>query len=288
MKKSLAHLPKHKRDELKLITEKICEVAKEAEMIILFGSYARDDWVDKDLTFDGHNTYEYSSDFDILIVVSTNKIANYTKHWYSVKKKIRDLPLRTRATIIVNDIHYINRCLKRSQYFFTDIKKEGILLYDSKHFKLERRRKLNLGERGEIAQKDFKQWFKSAKDFYSMYEDALKKRKYKIAAFLLHQATESLYGALMLVFSNYKPKNHDLEELKHITGSYDHQLLGVFPNATDEQKRCFDLLNEAYVKARYDPDYKITKQQLEYLAGRVRKLQRLTKKICKEKIDSFT
>ena len=91
----------------------------------------------------------------------------------------------------------------------------------------------------------------------------------------------------MLVFINYKPKNHNLEELKHITGSYDHQLLAVFPNATDEQKRRFDLLNEAYVKTRYDPDYKITKKQLEYLARCVRKLQRLTKKICKKKIESF-
>ena len=102
MKKTLAHLPKHKRDELKLIVEKIREVSKEAEMIILFGSYARDDWVDKDLTFDGHNTYEYSSDFDILIIVSTNKIANYTKHWHSVKKKIRDLPLRSWVSVSVS------------------------------------------------------------------------------------------------------------------------------------------------------------------------------------------
>jgi hypothetical protein len=33
--------------------------------------------------------------------------------------------------------------------------------------------------------------------------------------------------------------------------------------------------------------YKITKAQLEYLAGRVRKLQRLTKKICEAKIESY-
>jgi len=197
-------LPKHKRDELKLITQRICEVAKEAEMIILFGSYARDDWVDKDLTFQGHNTFEYSSDFDILIVVSTSKIANYTKHWHSVKKKIKALHLETWVTIIVHDIHYINRRFKRSQYFFTDIKKEGILLYDSKHFKLERRRKLNLEERAEIAKTDFKQWFKNAKDFYASSMSNFNEKRYKIAAFELHQATESLYGALMLVFINYR------------------------------------------------------------------------------------
>ncbi|MHC4738707.1 MAG: nucleotidyltransferase domain-containing protein [Planctomycetota bacterium] len=41
MKKSLTYLPKHKRSELKLIVEKIHELVKEAEMIILYGSYAR-------------------------------------------------------------------------------------------------------------------------------------------------------------------------------------------------------------------------------------------------------
>jgi hypothetical protein len=36
-----------------------------------------------------------------------------------------------------------------------------------------------------------------------------------------------------------------------------------------------------------DPGYKITKAQLEYLAQRVRKLQRLTKKICQARIESY-
>ncbi len=38
MKKSLAHLPKQKQAELMLITEKICEIIPQAEMIFLFGS----------------------------------------------------------------------------------------------------------------------------------------------------------------------------------------------------------------------------------------------------------
>jgi len=49
----------------------------------------------------------------------------------------------------------------------------------------------------------------------------------------------------------------------------------------------FKLLKKAYIDARYKKDYKITKKQLEYLAKCVRKLQRLAKKICKEKIESF-
>ncbi|OHB65407.1 MAG: hypothetical protein A2Y76_10635 [Planctomycetes bacterium RBG_13_60_9] len=55
----------------------------------------------------------------------------------------------------------------------------------------------------------------------------------------------------------------------------------------DEQKKCLGLLKRAYVEARYNPGYQITKPQVEYLAERVKKLQRLTKKICQARIESY-
>jgi len=47
------------------------------------------------------------------------------------------------------------------------------------------------------------------------------------------------------------------------------------------------LLNEAYVRARYDRSYKITKQQLEYRDQQVKILRDLIKKVCGEKIESL-
>jgi len=55
-----------------------------------------------------------------------------------------------------------------------------------------------------------------------------------------------------------------------------------------KQDENFKLLKKAYIDACYKKDYKITKKQLEYLAKRVKILQRLMKKICKDKIESFT
>jgi uncharacterized protein len=46
-------------------------------------------------------------------------------------------------------------------------------------------------------------------------------------------------------------------------------------------------LKRAYIEARYSSAYRITKDQLEYLAQRVRKLQELTKKICAARIDAY-
>src|SRR4030042_841288 len=189
MKKSLAHLPKHKREELQLVTEIIRDECPTALMIVLFGSYARGDWVE-DTYVENHITYEYASVFDLLVIVRSNKIVNSTDTWRRAEARARRFPIRTWTNLIVESIETVNNALARGHYFFTDIKKEGILLYHTGEFKLARPRKLNPRERRGNARAHFQQWYKSATDFYTTFEFNLKRRKYKLAAFLLHQAVE--------------------------------------------------------------------------------------------------
>jgi len=195
--------------------------------------------------------------------------------------------IKTPVSVIYHSIGQVNYMLKEGRYFFSDIKKEGILLYDSGKSKLERICKPSPAKRKQIAQEDFQQWFTSAKDFYTSYEFNLKRRKYKLAAFLLHQAVERFYSTVLLVFTGYKGKRHNIEKLGRQASGCDAAFLKVFPRATAEQDEMFKLLKKAYIDARYNKDYKITKRQLEYLAQRVKVLQRLTNKVCKEKITSF-
>ena len=49
----------------------------------------------------------------------------------------------------------------------------------------------------------------------------------------------------------------------------------------------FHLLDYAYIGARYDREYMITKEQLEQLTPCVKELHEVTERICKEKIESF-
>jgi uncharacterized protein len=286
MKRSLAHLPKYKREELKKITSIIKENA-DVEMIILFGSYARGTWVE-DIYKEGHITYEYKSDYDILVVVKEHGLARKLGLWDKIKSIIRrSSTIRTHIALIVHDIKEVNKALARGQYFFSDIKKEGVLLYDSKRFELAQARKLSPEERKQTAEEDFKYWFKSASEFYKTFEFAVKRRTYTIAAFLLHQATERSYMTTLLVFTHYKPKEHDLEKLGKQVSNLDPRFLPVFPHTTPEEKRLFELLQKGYIDARYNPKYKITRKELEYLAGRVKQLQKLTKAICKKRIESY-
>src|SRR6185369_5123940 len=286
MKKSLSHLPKHKREELKEITSIIISKV-EVEMVILFGSYARGNWVEDTYT-EGHITYEYKSDYDILVVVKEKADANRLNLWRHVEAVIHNTrTIKTWVTVIVHHVNEVNRELSMGQYFFTDIKKEGVLLYDSKRFKLAKARKLTTEERKQTAQQDFKYWFTSARYLFDDFELNLKKRRHNIAAFYLHQATERSYITTLLVFTHYKPKEHDISKLGKQVNNLDPRFFPVFQRSTPEEERLFDLLKKAYIDARYKREYKITKKELEYLAGRVRKLHKLTKEICKEKIEGY-
>ena len=74
MKRSTAHLPDNKRQELKRIAETIVEEVPSVQMIILFGSHARGDWV-QDVYEQNGRIYEYSSDYDILVITDFRAFA---------------------------------------------------------------------------------------------------------------------------------------------------------------------------------------------------------------------
>ncbi len=286
MKDSLEHLPERKRGELARIVSIIREAVPQAEMIILFGSYARGDAVE-DVTVEGHTTYEYSSDFDILVIVKSKALADNLDLWYSIEDEAGKLPVQTPVKIIAHEINFVNNKLKKGQYFFSDIKKDGIILYDSKNCQLAEPKQLTPKERLGQAKADFKFWFTSAKEFLDTYYDDLGKCRYNKAAFELHQAAEKLYGTVLLVYTNYKPKTHDLDTLRRLAANHDPAFFTVFPLRTKQERDRFDLLRQAYVGARYHDDYKITPQELKYLARCVELLRDQTQTSCEKKMESF-
>lgn len=288
MKKSFAHLPEDKQKELRLIRDVILEKIPDVRMIILFGSYARGQQVD-DIHTEGHVTHVYQSDFDILVATKTKKAAeNFDVHSRIENAIEATKQVKTPLSIIYHTFSEVKNRITEGHYFFSDIKKEGIQLYIKKDkFSLGAVKILTPAERKQIAEEHFKQWFKSAKDFYTSFEFNLNRRKNKLAAFELHQSTERFYTAITLVFINYRYRTHDIERLGRKAVSYNAEFAKVFPRETKEQDKLFKLLKKAYIDARYKKEYRITKKQLEYLAKRVKLLQRLTKRICKEKIESF-
>ena len=126
--------------------------------------------------------------------------------------------------------------------------------------------------------------FDSASDFYRYFEVGLGEGRYKSAAFQLHQATERFYHC---VLTAYRPKVHNLEDLGKRAGDLHPALRNVFPRGTPEDDRLFKLLKHAYVDARYDPKFTITRQELESIAVHVRELRTRVEKVCRERIEAM-
>jgi predicted nucleotidyltransferase/HEPN domain-containing protein len=284
MKTKIEDLPSGKQDELKKIVAIIREHGR-AEMVVLFGSYARGTAVeDQYVCPEDGITYEYRSDFDIL-VVTRSKIGAKSGVWQKIENLItRDPAIKTPVSMIVHDIRELNNQLSTGEYFFTDVVKDGILLYDSGKYVLEQPKELSSQKRAEIALKDYEYWYESASDFLDGFKFYMSGHKLNKAAFLLNQTIEHALVCTLLVFTHYKPKLHDLNKLINMAADQDHRLATVFPVNGGEEKRRFDLVNNAYIHARYTRSYSITDEDLKYLFARTEKLMVLTKEVCAEHI----
>jgi hypothetical protein len=53
------------------------------------------------------------------------------------------------------------------------------------------------------------------------------------------------------------------------------------------QRRSYELLRDAYVKARYSRHYRISAEELEWLGSRVELLQGLVRSACEERIGAL-
>ncbi len=282
---SLEHLPNLKQRELGRISEIVRGICQDSEMVILFGSYARGDYkVSKDLSPDRRSGHV--SDYDILVITGDRSSVRDRDMWERIDKALKAEGFSAHPRVIAHDIEEINIKLAQGHYFFTDIKREGFLLYDSARFTLSDKRDLLSKEKKRIAQDHFDHWFKRAGDFFKFYEFGIETGSINLSAFHLHQCTESCYKSILLVFTNYTPNEHWLELLKDraVEVSGDDILSRVFQQTGDEADRRFKLLDYAYIGARYDPDYRISKEDLGILAGSVKKIIQRTESLCRNKI----
>lgn len=286
MKASLEHLPQLKQDELYQIVSVIRKLCADVEMIILFGSYSRGDWKEEsDLA--PNRKSGHKSDYDILVVTQEKTTVHDPKMWHEVSKSCNDLKQSTHARIIVHDIEYLNIQLAEGQYFFSDIKEEGCFLYNSGNFELAEERELISVEQKRIAQDHFDHWFQRAKGSFAGYQKFLEIEEKSWAAFHLHQTVETSYKAVLLVFTRYNPNEHYLSLLGAMVSDENKEFDNIFPKSTKSEQDRFRKLDYAYIGARYDPEFRITKEDLGSLSVQVKKLLELTERICKEKIESF-
>lgn len=257
-------------------------------MIILYGSYARGTYVEYDERDEFGILTSFMSDYDILVVTSKSDVKEAGQILDSVdqmyyKRPDHQVPIQ----FINDDIEKLNSDLSEGRYFYTDVKKEGIMLYDSGNYKLERARKLDFEEIRQQAQEYFDEKFKEANEFLVDVANAYSRGNYKRASFYLHQACENLFYTLRLVHTLKNSKQHNLSKLLGATHKYSDELRKIFPRNTKEEKRLFELLRLAYVEARYNPKFVVTKEDIDAILPKVERLRDVVSEVCKSQIETY-
>lgn len=253
--------------------------------IVLFGSYARSDWVDEP-----ENGYQ--SDFDLLIVVSHRDLTDIADYWYLAEDKIlRDETIARPVNIIVHALDEVNQALSRGEYFWVDIARDGIAIYDLPGSALVAPRPLTAADGYEMAAAYFQRQLPSIDNWLRMSDfassagtdrDWLNK-----SAFNLHQATETAYACFLLVRTLYFPRSHNVKFLRSLAEDSEPRLIEAWPRATRPDRRRFELVKRAYVEARYSASYEISVEDLEAITASVQQLRDIVEEVCRERIEAL-
>ena len=282
--RELAHIVRLLFEEFEAATNKTNGFGKVARIykIVLYGSYARGDWVDDPIG-------GYQSDYDILIVVSHDKLTDFVDYWSAAEDRLmRELTIAKKigapVNFIVHTLKDVNRQLDQGRPFFVDIVRQGIALYEAEGFDFHQPRELPPEEARAEAQGYFDKWYPSATMFLETAQFTISKGGLNEAAFILHQATERLYHCVLLVLRLYSPKSHKLNFLRSHCEEIAPELIEAWPRGDKFSRRCFELLRLAYVNARYSPEYKLTDEEMRWIGERVAELQRLVKAVCEKRL----
>jgi predicted nucleotidyltransferase/HEPN domain-containing protein len=296
MRTELDHLPQAKQRELtnavRILFEEFAEITarttdpkrKAARIlkVILYGSYARGDWVDDPIG-------GYQSDYDILVVVNDERLTDMVEYWGPADDHLmREVTIAQSVSAPVNFIVHtlkdVNKQLELGRPFFVDILKQGIGLYEAEDHPFVAPQNLPPQQAREEAQSYFDEWFESAAGFARNAGYAVADGDAKLAAFLLHQAAERFYHCTLLVLTLYSPKSHKLNFLRGHAEEVAPSLIAAWPRDDRFSRRCFELLRQAYVNARYSPYYKISAEELAWLGERVAILRDQVRILCEARL----
>jgi HEPN domain-containing protein/predicted nucleotidyltransferase len=298
LKKKLKHLPPDKIAGLEFVTDKIIETGL-AEMVVLYGSHARGDYKDGKIKEVGGIPTLFRSDYDILVIVDKpdkkeqpDRRLSYFQPVFvgetaiKIKEVLKPYLEEIPVQVIVEQISRVNRLIEDRQFFFLDIQREGIELYNSGRCSfVEPPEKVSPKVRRQYAEDYFEMWFKRATGFLRSANHDIHDDELLMAAFHFEQVFEFCYKCIGYVFTHYAPDEHDLFKLREIAEKYESSLIKIFPIDKPREQDDFEKLNRAYIGARYIKDYQVSKTEIERWKTEAEKLLTTTEQVCKTKIE---
>jgi uncharacterized protein len=279
MNTSLTHLSPAQRRDLEK-AKRIIVQAVRPEKIILFGVYS----VAADAGLYSGQLPPGMEAYDLLVVTNEGDRRSDYELQDIIENRCRE---EVPVTILVHDMGYVNRRIAEGQYFFEALRREAILLYDAGRVAFAKSGAVDLVQVRWVAERDFDRWRRQSRAFFRSAEFNLGSAEWKMVVFMLHQAAEQIYQAILLAFTGYKPTTHNLDKLRRYTNRFSIELALLFPRNGEEEDRIFRLLLSGYVDARYKENFEVGEADARLLTERVGKLLEIAERVCRNRILSL-
>jgi HEPN domain-containing protein len=130
---------------------------------------------------------------------------------------------------------------------------------------------------------EVQRYFEHAAQLYLSFERNLAHGSFAIAAFELHQVTETICKAVLVVFTAYLPKTHNIDELGRRCARACPSLGPLVPRDAPDRGRLAALLRAGYVEARYSFAFEVSREDLDALAGCVCAFRARAEQACQER-----
>ena len=239
-----------------------------------------------------HTVRGYRSDFDLLIIVNQKELTDRLEYSEKAEERINIETmilnrLRTPVNFIVHTLQEVNDGLAHGRYFFMDIARDGIALYQIDDSELHKPKPKTPQQAYEMAQGYFDQWFYLAVSSRMTFQFCYDNKQFPDAAYNLQQACERLYYCVLLVYTFYTPYSHNIKFLRQLAERISPRLVEAWPRDTRKLEARFLKLKDAYVKARHSDQFKMTEEEFAYLSQRVEILGTIVNDLCQEKLSEL-
>lgn len=269
LKTDLSGIPEKKQIELNHI---VCLIHKRVpvDMIILFGKYA------------GGKMKSVLGGYELLLVTKKEPVDVYELGKWLKKTYHRAYRIEPQIFLYSYSETSIN-IPNSANYFFLNIRNEGVVLHDNGICHLFSRQKFKSTRAYLTASSKFEYYQKTSAIFLDHAQKAWEVDSRSIAALNLGVAAELLFKTIEAVFYGSTSTNPLVYSFLH-TRHFSKQLFKLFNLSEVENKNLFTLLEECRHVECDDMSFSLPQKRYLFCMGKLRALQQIVNLICKQRL----
>lgn len=208
-------------------------------------------------------------EYDLMILVRENCNRSNDEFESLVQNRSLDtVPVHSN----VYKVSKVNELIRNGNYFFSTCCIPENLIYDAGRIHLEMLpAKQNFPDREEL-RRTHKNILEKANGFLLGAANYYTSKEYSLCGFMLHQAAEHGLNSLLQPLMQFRIQTHNLHKLMRNARRFSLEIFNLFPRNTDREIKLFQLLQKAYIHARYKDSFEVKAEDAEVLLDRIKVL----------------